>query len=145
MLRKTSKPATYIKEFINLIIFNYLILNNDAHGKNFSFLYKDNGEIEFAPAYDILCTKVYPRTTNNMAMSIGGCFNVGNITPVHFKRLAQAVNISYPLLCGIIKSQCEIIPDIVKEVSDSFENKIGDKIVQLVSKHCSKNLKLFSK
>ena len=145
LLRKTSKPATYIKEFINLIIFNYLILNNDAHGKNFSFLYRDNGEIEFAPAYDILCTKVYPRTTNNMAMSIGGCFNVGNITPVHFKRLAQAVNISYPLLCGIIKSQCEIIPDIVKEVSDSFENKIGDKIVQLVSKHCSKNLKLFSK
>ena len=128
-----------------MIIFNYLILNNDAHGKNFSLLHLENGEIELAPAYDILCTKAYAKTTNNMAMSIGDCYNVGNITPVHFKRLANDVGISYPQLCKIIKSQCESIPDIIKEVSEDFENKIGNTILQLVSKHCNKNLKLLSK
>lgn len=145
LLKRTSKPAIYIKEFINLIIFNYLILNNDAHGKNFSLLHLENGKIELAPAYDILCTKAYAKTTNNMAMSIGDCYNVGNITPVHFKRLANDVGISYPQLCKIIKSQCESIPDIVKEVSEGFENKIGNTILQLISKHCNKNLKLLSK
>lgn len=145
LLKKTTRPAIYIKEFINLMIFNYLILNNDAHGKNFSILYKDNGEIELAPAYDILCTKVYPRTTNNMAMSIGECFNVGNVTPVHFKKLANDVGISYPQLCQVIKSQCEAVPEIIREVSESFENRIGASILTLVSKHCNKTLKLFSR
>lgn len=145
LLKKTTRPAIYIKEFINLMIFNYLILNNDAHGKNFSILYKDNGEIELAPAYDILCTKVYPRTTNNMAMSIGECFNVGNVTPVHFKKLANDVGISYPQFCQVIKSQCEAVPEIIREVSESFENRIGASILTLVSKHCNKTLKLFSR
>lgn len=145
LLKKTSRPAIYIKEFINLMIYNYLILNNDAHGKNFSILYKDNGEIELAPAYDILCTKVYPSTTNNMAMSIGECFNVGNVTPVHFKKLANDVGISYPQLCQVIKSQCEAVPEIIREVSESFENRIGASILTLVSKHCNKTLKLFSR
>ena len=145
LLKKTSRPAIYIKEFINLMVYNYLILNNDAHGKNFYILYKDNGEIELAPAYDILCTKVYPSTTNNMAMSIGECFNVGNVTPVHFKKLANDVGISYPQLCQVIKSQCEAVPEIIREVSESFENRIGASILTLVSKHCNKTLKLFSR
>ena len=48
-----------------------MIGNNDAHGKNFSILHYDNGEIKFAPAYDILCSQVYPELSNKMAMKIG--------------------------------------------------------------------------
>ena len=145
ILRKTSNVATSIKQFLNLLIFNFLILNNDAHGKNFSIIHKENGDIEFAPAYDILCTKAYSKMTRNMAMEIGGCYNVGNVTPVHFKRLANEVGISYPLFSNLIKEQCEILPDILRDVSSSFENKIGDKMFTIVAKHCNKTSKLFSK
>jgi serine/threonine-protein kinase HipA len=39
-------------------MFNYLIGNNDAHGKNFSLLYKNKRPL-LAPAYDILSTEIY--------------------------------------------------------------------------------------
>jgi len=37
--------------------FNYIIGNHDAHGKNFSILYKK--EFELAPFYDLVSTQVY--------------------------------------------------------------------------------------
>lgn len=36
-----------------LMVFNYLIDNNDDHAKNFSFIYRNN-EWRFSPAYDLL-------------------------------------------------------------------------------------------
>ena len=46
------------------MIFNYLVGNNDAHGKNFSLLYTGIGtatpEIRLAPLYDIVSTVYYP-------------------------------------------------------------------------------------
>ena len=39
ILKRTTRPAVSIKQFVELMIFNYLIGNNDAHGKNFSILH----------------------------------------------------------------------------------------------------------
>ena len=38
-----------------MMIFNHIIGNADAHAKNLSMLYYDQG-IQLAPFYDILCT-----------------------------------------------------------------------------------------
>ncbi len=143
VLRKTNKAALNIKQFINRMIFNYLILNNDAHGKNYSLLYTESGELELAPVYDILCTKAYSGLSSDMAMEIGGCYDIGNVLPEHFKKLADEVGISYTGLRQSIINQCEILPDILKDVVSGFENKIGTVILNKVSKHCRKNLKLF--
>ena len=42
ILKSTTKPAVAIKQFVEMMIFNYLIGNNDAHGKNFSILHYDD-------------------------------------------------------------------------------------------------------
>jgi len=48
------------------VIFNWLVGNNDAHGKNFSLLYAGIGtgraEIRLAPLYDIVCASVRIRS-----------------------------------------------------------------------------------
>jgi serine/threonine-protein kinase HipA len=59
------------------VIFNVLIGNNDAHGKNFSFIYRKSSvsagnNIRFAPLYDLVSTLYYPELTKKMAMKIGG-------------------------------------------------------------------------
>ena len=143
ILRVTSQPAVAINQFIQLMIFNYLIGNNDAHGKNFSILHYDNGEIKFAPAYDILCSQVYPELSNKMAMKIGGHYKHDEILLMRFEKLANDNDISFTQLKKIIKNQCENLPIIVEDVINSFDNKIGKDILSVVQKNCTKLLKEF--
>lgn len=143
ILRATSQPAVAINQFIQLMIFNHLIGNNDAHGKNFSILHYDNGEIKFAPAYDILCSQVYPELSNKMAMKIGGHCKHDEILLMRFEKLANENDISFTQLKKIIKNQCENLPIIVEDVINSFDNKIGKDILSVVQKNCTKLLKEF--
>ncbi len=143
ILRVTSQPAVAINQFIQLMIFNYLIGNNDAHGKNFSILHYDSGEIKFAPAYDILCSQVYPELSNKMAMKIGGHYKHDEILLRHFEKLANENGISFTQLKKVIKNQCENLPIIVEDVINSFDNKIGKNILSVVQKNCTKMLKEF--
>lgn len=125
------------------MIFNYLIGNNDAHGKNFSILHYDNGEIKFAPAYDILCSQVYPELSNKMAMKIGGHYKHDEILLRHFEKLANENDISFTQLKKVIKKQCENLPYIVEDVISSLDNKIGKDILSVVQKNCSEITKEF--
>lgn len=143
ILNQTTKPALAIKHFVERMVFNYLIMNNDAHGKNFSLLYREDGEIELAPAYDILCTKVYKKLDYKMAMAIGGKYPCQEIQPSDFETFAKEVGINYNQLSRIIKEQCYTIPELMSEVVSSFENKIGQSILCEVEKNCLKNIKRF--
>jgi serine/threonine-protein kinase HipA len=72
--------------FLNIVIFNYLIGNADAHGKNFSLLYRE-GKPRLAPAYDVLSTAVYPELATKMAMKIGGKYDPDEVYLRHWHRL----------------------------------------------------------
>ena len=72
--------------FLNTVIFNYLIGNADAHGKNFSLLH-EQGKPRLAPIYDLLSTAVYPDLASKMAMKIGGKYAPGDIHLRHWHRL----------------------------------------------------------
>lgn len=70
------------------IIFNFLIGNGDAHGKNFSLLY-DLEEESLAPLYDLLCTIIYSRKNSaKMAMKINGKYQFRLITMNDWECLA---------------------------------------------------------
>jgi len=47
-----------LENFFNLVVFNYIFGNGDAHLKNYSLLYR-NGEYFLAPAYDLVNTAVH--------------------------------------------------------------------------------------
>lgn len=68
----SSNPAVDLGRVFDLAVFNFVIGNADAHGKNFSFLYGKN-EARLAPFYDLVSTQVYD-FTGDMAMAIGDCF-----------------------------------------------------------------------
>jgi len=141
ILRKTTNPVSNIKNYTRLMIFNFLIGNNDSHGKNYSLLY-DGENIELAPAYDILCSSVYNKVSKKMAMKIDKYYRFSDITFKHFKVLAKECDISYPYFKKLILQQAEILPDIVSEIINSFENTIGKDILKTVKKNCSKIINL---
>ena len=70
LLREVSSaPVIDLQRLLDAVIFNYLIGNHDAHGKNFSLLYEEPGEARLAPLYDLVCTVYYPELSRKMAMS----------------------------------------------------------------------------
>ncbi len=66
-------PARDRLELLNRLLFNICLGNNDAHSKNFALLHDLGGRRpSLAPAYDLVCTMVYPMLSKDMAMKIGG-------------------------------------------------------------------------
>ena len=66
----SAVPGRDALKLFDAVVFNFLIGNGDAHGKNFSFLY-DGRNASLAPLYDLVCTEAYPNLSPEMAMKIG--------------------------------------------------------------------------
>lgn len=106
MLREWSTVAALdIREFLDGLIFNVLIGNADAHGKNYSILYR-NGERRLAPFYDLVCTLAWPELSKPPAMKIGKSDTIESITPAHWQKMAQEVRVGWPMLRERIADLC---------------------------------------
>ena len=55
----TTAPSVEILKFFRMVVFNYLILNDDAHLKNFSLINRGDGEYHLSPAYDLINTSLH--------------------------------------------------------------------------------------
>ncbi len=107
VLRQYSKrPAVDQIDLLNRVIFNYLIGNADAHGKNFSLLYTDR-KPELAPAYDLLSTAVYPELSAKMAMKIGGKYKPDELFRRHWLQLVPETVVAQKNLVKQIEKLCE--------------------------------------
>lgn len=74
-----TRPAVEILKLLDAAIFNAIIGNADAHGKNFSLLY-DDGEIVLAPLYDLVCTVAYEDLSARFAMKFARAATLDEIT-----------------------------------------------------------------
>lgn len=119
LLRKVSSmPVIDLQRFMDMVIFNLLIGNNDAHGKNFSLLY--HGEsARLTPLYDSVSTVYYPDLTQRMAMKIGGEYAFDQIFPRHFEKLAEDVGFSKALLKTRLIEMAELIPKALQRMDTS--------------------------
>ena len=57
--RYTTAAPIEVLKFFRIVVFNYLILNDDAHLKNFSLINRGDGEYHLAPAYDLINTSLH--------------------------------------------------------------------------------------
>ena len=137
-----TNPAVGQLHLLKLIIFNYLIGNADAHGKNFSLLYR-GPHLELAPAYDLLSTEVYPHLSNKMAMKIGGKYRPNEVQLRHWHRLVpktkKATNNLEKQLLVLAEStleQAEILKDTFQK--NHLHSPIIDDICQLIERKSRK-------
>ena len=84
-------------EFLRRVIFNYLIGNTDAHGKNFSLAILGPNLFKLTPAYDLLSTTVYRDVGLDLtlAMKIGRAKFAEDVTEHDWELLAEDLDISY--------------------------------------------------
>lgn len=91
-------PFLFVRQMLMWSIFQYLIGNTDAHGKNLSFFIRPGGKIALAPAYDMVSTVIYEGLEDGMAMSIGGEFILPHIGARHWECFAEECGIPLPML-----------------------------------------------
>jgi serine/threonine-protein kinase HipA len=63
-----SVPA--LEKFFQLVVFNYVFSNGDAHLKNFSLYTNDNREYELTPAYDLMSTVIHTPHESDTALDL---------------------------------------------------------------------------
>jgi serine/threonine-protein kinase HipA len=81
-------PATEIVRLLDIVVFNVLACNTDAHAKNYSIMLRGNGA-SLAPMYDVICGAVWGSVTKSFAQKVGGESRGENLEGGHWRRLAR--------------------------------------------------------
>ena len=124
--------------FIRMMIFNYIIGNHDAHGKNFSILH--NKGFKLAPFYDLVSTQVYP-LDNKFAMAIGQTFRLDRIKDHSFKKFSKDMNIRLKLLISLINEVCKAVKNELDGLIAEHNKNYGEaKIYKDLSKIIKSNI-----
>ncbi len=122
--------------FLKSIVFNFLIGNSDAHGKNFSYLHTEYGYV-LAPLYDLVSTQVYPQLAQEMSMAVGGEYEPDRIDRNNFIAMAKELGIKNQLINDILdKLSAEIIVQAEKlkatTIAEKNYNPVYDKIIEII-------------
>ena len=104
----STSPAKDVLAFVDLVIYNAIIGNADAHGKNYSILYKGSERL-LAPGYDLVSTVYWPQLASSPAMKIGSADSINSIQIGHWRKFAEELNINPSALYRRVKSQTEAI------------------------------------
>lgn len=127
--RYSSKPMEDVVKLLDMLIFDVCIGNTDNHIKNLSFLYgKDLKEIRLAPAYDLICTRIYPSSTKEMSIAIAGKRDVREIDEQAFLDAAPDIGIQP----RIIKKEYRKIHNQFRSAIEKATEELGDKGIQHV-------------
>jgi serine/threonine-protein kinase HipA len=117
--KECTIPLLDTKEFLKYVIFNFIIGNCDAHGKNYSLLY-EKGSSKLSPIYDAICTLVYPSLTKKMSMKIGKHYEILKVTKQDFVELATSINLKSSI---VLKMLDETITNITNGFDKIREEK----------------------
>ena len=140
-IRVTGSDLLKVQQWV---MFNYLIGNADAHGKNLSILVDDKG-FRLAPFYDLLCVRAYG--DGSLALFIGDedafdavgahswealCNDCGFRLPETlrgFRKLAQALLPAWDKVQTQVLAQVAPTPeerDVLKRMTDVFQAHHGN-------------------
>jgi serine/threonine-protein kinase HipA len=106
-------------------IFNVLIGNCDAHGKNLSLLRSTGGSWAIAPLYDLVATRMYQQLTPRLAMSVGTQFNSGTVSANYWKEQFKECKVSPAAYLKTAQQMADELPENLKQVLSDFESSYG--------------------
>jgi serine/threonine-protein kinase HipA len=119
-------PLVDLQKLLRWSLYNLLIGNADAHGKNLSLLYDSSGTPSLAPFYDLVCTRNYNNLSREMAMSVGGAWNPDIINAKHLSVLAEDLGIRPNIVLEQAKELSERIAISLPRVVSGFREQFGD-------------------
>jgi serine/threonine-protein kinase HipA len=148
LLREVSSaPVLDLARLLDAVIFNFLVGNNDAHGKNFSLLYRGAGtaslETRIAPFYDVVSTHYYPELTREMAMKIGGEYSSERVSSMNFEQLAEDAGLAKPLVRSRVPELAEAVLSNLDKTG--IEHSVVDTLTVKIRERCGAIRERFGK
>jgi serine/threonine-protein kinase HipA len=102
-------PLADIEALIRAALFNLLVGNCDAHGKNFSLLYGASG-IGLAPFYDLVSTKAYPELSTKLSMRMGNEYRVDRIGNAEMELFARDIGVRPRIVVDTLREMIRAFP-----------------------------------
>lgn len=137
----SSVPAIDVARLLDDVVFNYVVGNNDAHGKNFSLVYRGGGgelERRLSPLYDVVSTIHYPELSRDMAMRIGEQYSSEGVTLRDFEKLAEEAKLGRPLVRERLREITERVRAALPKVPAT--NPISEQVRDLIRIRAEKAL-----
>ena len=118
-LRQAHATLGETLALIDMLAYNILIGNADAHAKNYSVVYRGRG-LALAPLYDAVSTAVYRDLSREFAMSIGGEMRLECVGRDQFARLAEECAMSSKLFLARLDALAAAIRPAAEKVSQAL-------------------------
>jgi len=96
-VEQTVNKAAARLTMLRWALFQFLIGNSDAHGKNFSFFVRRQG-LDPAPWYDLVSVVQYPGIDHGLAMAYGDAFSLDEVGAFQLADFAKRCRIDRRLL-----------------------------------------------
>jgi serine/threonine-protein kinase HipA len=117
-LRRYSADAVADGErLLRWAIANIVIGNRDAHAKNISILHALDGTIRLAPAYDVICTLVYP-IEKKLALPFGGHRHTSAFTHAMWRAVARELSVTEAFAREVA---ADVITRVYNQVDDVLQ------------------------
>lgn len=131
-------PASAKRSILQWALFQLLIGNYDAHGKNFSF-YMTHAGLQPAPWYDMVSVAQYPAFTRELAMAFGDAFTLNELSGMEMAQFAVSCDIELRFLareatrlCKLAKrsAQTTLDANAYNDEEHAFVQQIADFVMQ---------------
>ncbi|HWL29327.1 MAG TPA: HipA domain-containing protein [Burkholderiaceae bacterium] len=131
-------PAPTKRALLQWALFQLLIGNVDAHGKNFSFFVMPAG-LYPAPWYDLVSVAQYPAFANEFAMAFGDAFTLDELSGMELAQFAVACDIDQRYLAREAARLCKLAGKVAPAVLDNMaylpeERRFVAQIVKFVTR-----------
>ncbi|WP_313623506.1 type II toxin-antitoxin system HipA family toxin [Achromobacter sp.] len=138
-----------VKRFLQWILFNLLVGNNDSHAKNLSVILREDGRYRLAPFYDLMCTAMYPGLSARFAFSIGGEDKPGAVGKEQLDAMARDLRFGARYAATVAQSLISELPDalaqtqavLVAQASAGTERTLLERLGQWITSNTRKHAK----
>ncbi|CAN7327034.1 HipA domain-containing protein [Phyllobacterium sp. LjRoot231] len=139
-LTQTSAAVLSKLRFLDMMLFNVLCGNVDAHAKNYSILIRP-GEVSMAPIYDVVNGDIYPGVTRNLAMKIAEKQRGAHIHGRHWDKFSEENGLSATAVrrrvAELSAATLKALPGVVKEMEASdLKSGVYTEIAEYVTYYC---------
>lgn len=116
----SASPLVTRNKLLDRVLFNLLIGNSDAHGKNWSFFVgRRAGQLTIAPAYDLVDVDAiaHEHMSTTFAMGIGDAFVPDELTPFEWASMAAQCRLAPRQVLKRLITLCGTLPGLLRKIS----------------------------
>ena len=133
---QTTNKAAARLNLLRWALFQFLIGNSDAHGKNYSFFVQSQG-LAPAPWYDLVSVVQYPAVNHELAMAFGDVFILADVKSFALADFAQRCGVDRGVLNREAKRMAKLVHKHAAAVAMSTdyldaEGEFAQQIAQFV-------------